>query len=265
MSTAPKPLEIFHRAAEEGQRRLDQSLLELAATSLIAGFTIVFGIAALGVVQAAMAPLPGQIAELGGALGFGLGLAYLVVGRTELFTENFFDPVATLFARHDRGLLSRIGRLWSITLVMNLAGGLILTLAVAVPGALPPEAGTTLAEVADHIAERAHGGIFMSAVMGGALIAILSYMLQAVEGMGTRAWLAYSVGFLLAIGPFDHVVVTLLHLAFGVLFGASLDAAAIATVAALDLAGNVVGGVGLVALSHVAQARGARESDDGDS
>ena len=38
---APDPAEIFHRAVEEGERRLDQSLLELVSTSFIAGFTIV--------------------------------------------------------------------------------------------------------------------------------------------------------------------------------------------------------------------------------
>lgn len=41
--SVPSPAEIFDRAAEEGERRLDQSRLELAATSFIAGFTIVFG------------------------------------------------------------------------------------------------------------------------------------------------------------------------------------------------------------------------------
>lgn len=47
-SIAPDPAEIFHRAVEEGERRLDQSLLEPVSTSFIAGFTIVFGIVALG-------------------------------------------------------------------------------------------------------------------------------------------------------------------------------------------------------------------------
>ena len=38
---------------QEGERRLDQSLLELVATSFIAGFTIVFGMAALSLAHAA--------------------------------------------------------------------------------------------------------------------------------------------------------------------------------------------------------------------
>ena len=103
MSMAPTPLQIFRRAADEGERRLDQSLLELVSTSFIAGSTIVFGIVALGVVQGAFESLPGRAPEILGALAFGLGLVYLVVGRAELFTENFFDPVAVAI-QQQRGL-----------------------------------------------------------------------------------------------------------------------------------------------------------------
>jgi uncharacterized membrane-anchored protein len=45
---APAPDEIFDRAIAEGDRRMDQSLLELAATSVIAGWTIFFGVVAGG-------------------------------------------------------------------------------------------------------------------------------------------------------------------------------------------------------------------------
>jgi hypothetical protein len=51
-------------AVEEGHRRPDQSVLELVATSFIAGVTVVFGIVALGIVEAVTVSL----APLGGAL-----------------------------------------------------------------------------------------------------------------------------------------------------------------------------------------------------
>jgi len=55
MSVAPTPSEIFHRAVEEGDRGLDQSLLELVATSFIAG-SAAFGIVALALVHASIEP-----------------------------------------------------------------------------------------------------------------------------------------------------------------------------------------------------------------
>ncbi|PSP29091.1 transport, partial [Halobacteriales archaeon QH_2_65_14] len=99
MADAPTPDEIFERAVEEGKRRLDQSLLELASTSFIAGFTIVLGIVALGIVEAIIEPQFGEVAKIGGALAFGVGLVFLVIGSTELFNENFSDPAAAAVDR----------------------------------------------------------------------------------------------------------------------------------------------------------------------
>lgn len=260
MAVAPTPSEIFRRAAREGERRLDQSPLELVSTSFIAGFTIVFAVAALGVVHAAVEPRLGEVARVAGALAFAGGFVLLIVGRAELFTENFFDPAETAFERRERGILRRLLRLWGVTLALNLAGGLLLSLPLAVHGVLPEGAGHALRTVAGEIAGRGAVAGFVSAVVGGALVALLSFLLQATDSVGSRITVAFLVGFLLAAGPFDHGVVTVLHLVLGILFGEPVGAGTLATVFAVATAGNLVGGVGLVTLSHVAQAKGARES-----
>jgi len=259
MSVAPVPSEIFDRAVEEGHRRLDQSLLELVSTSFIAGFTIIFGIVALGIVEAILEPRVGEMSKLAGALAFGPGLVFLVVGRAELFNENFFDPTAAAVDESDSWLLSALLRLWAITLVFNLVGGGIFAAVFAIEGALP--AGTTeaLATVAEESANRPAAAMFARAIAGGALVALLSFLLLAVETVGSRMSLAYMVGFLLALGPLDHVVVSVLHGFFGVLFGADVGIGALGVVVGVVTAGNLVGGLGLVTLSHVAQARGAGE------
>jgi formate/nitrite transporter FocA (FNT family) len=260
MAVAPTPAEIFRRAAGEGERRLNQSMLELTATGFIAGVTIVFAVIALAVVHAAVEPRLGEAARVAGALAFAGGFIFLIVGRSELFTENFFDPAATAFERRERGMLVRLLRLWMVTLALNLLGGGLFAVVVSVRGVLPEGAGGALRRVAEEIAARGAPASFVSAIVGGALVALLSFLLQAVDSVGSRIAVAYAVGFLLAVGPFDHVVVTALHLFLGILFGASTGYATLATVAAVAAAGNLVGGVGLVTLSHVAQARGARES-----
>lgn len=53
---------------------------------------------ALGVVEALVEPSLGHGVELAGALALAVGLVFLTVGRTELFSENFFDPVAAAIA-----------------------------------------------------------------------------------------------------------------------------------------------------------------------
>jgi formate/nitrite transporter FocA (FNT family) len=66
---------------------------------------------------------------------------------------------------------------------------------------------------------------------------------------------------MLALGPFDHVIVTVLHIVFGILSGAPVELGTVVVIAVVATAGNLVGGIGLVATTHVAQAIGARESN----
>ena len=68
MSQSLDPEEIFKRSADEGRRRLDQGLLALVATGFIAGFSIVFGIAAQAVVHSLAEPYFGGFAVVLGAL-----------------------------------------------------------------------------------------------------------------------------------------------------------------------------------------------------
>jgi formate/nitrite transporter FocA (FNT family) len=65
----------------------------------------------------------------------------------------------------------------------------------------------------------------------------------------------------LTLGVFDHVIVTMLHVLFGMFFGANIGLGELAVSTAGVTAGNLVGGLGLVTLSHVAQVKGAEESD----
>lgn len=256
MSEPMKPAEIFKRSAEEGRRRLDQGLLELMSTGFIAGFTIVFGLIALAVVEALSEPAVGELAGVLGALGFGLGVVFLIVGRAELFSENFLDPVATAFDCDDRGIARKIARLWIVTLVFNLIGGGVMVLVLSVEGTLPSGAPEVLERHAEHLAGSGVLPSLMRSIVGGALVALLSFLVIASRDTMGRIVLAYAVGVLLALGPFEHVVVSVLHLSFGFGFDAAVTFADLARVAAVALVGNLAGGVGLVALSHAAQAKG---------
>jgi len=260
MAIAPTPEEILDRSVEEGKRRLDQSLLELTATSFIAGFTIVFGMIALGIVEAVVKPEFGRLAHLGGALAFGLGMVFLVVGRAELFNENFLDPVAAVVDDGSDRTTRQLLRLWAVTFFVNLAGGGVMVLILSVEGVLPTGTPAALSETAREIVSRRPTAEFAAAVAGGILITLLSFLLVAVNQVGSRIWLAYVVGVLLALGPFDHVIVTMLHVWFGVVYEGGIGLLVLAETTAIVTAGNLVGGLGIGVGTHLAQTHGARES-----
>ena len=98
--TEPAPVEIYNRAKSEGERRLFMPTLEQVSTGFIAGVTIVFGVIALATADHLVGPALGAgPGKLAGALAFGIGLVFLIAGRSELFTENFFGPVAAAIDR----------------------------------------------------------------------------------------------------------------------------------------------------------------------
>ena len=257
MSVAPSPEEIYVRAQQEGERRLTLSVLDQVATGFIAGVTIVFGIVALGVVHALFEPQFGpEIAKVAGALAFGIGLVFLIVGRSELFSENFFDPVAAAIRDRTKKAFARLLRLWVLILVLNLVGGAVLIAIMTVDGALPAASNEALVKVAEEIVKKDWQATLARAVLAGALITLLSYMLKAVNSVTSRILVAYMVGVFLALGPFDHVVVSALHVLFGVWLSDAVTYADMAINIGLATLGNVVGGLLLITLTHTAQVKG---------
>lgn len=259
MAVAPSPQEIYERAEVEGRRRLSMPIVEQMATGFIAGVTIVFGIVALGVTEALVRPEVGSgVASLLGALAIGIGLVFLVVGRTELFTENFFDPVAAAIGKKGADPWLRLLQLWVVILVLNLLGGAVLVAVMTVDGALSTNSHEALVGVAEEIAAKAWSATVARAVLAGALIALLSYMLAAVNSVTSRILVAYMVGAFLALGPFDHVVVSALHLLFGVWLSDAVGYGDLAANIGLATLGNLAGGLLLVTFTHSAQVRAGR-------
>lgn len=254
MPVAPDPKLIYDRAEEEGRRRLSMSGLDKVMTGFIAGVTIVFGIVALGVTAALVEPQFGrELGALAGALAFGIGLVFVVVGRTELFSENFFDPVAAAIA--DKGSWGRLLSLWGVIFVLNFVGGAVLLGVMLVDGALPDRSGEVLVHVAEEIANKSPLATLARAVLAGGLIALLSYLLKAVDTVTARILLAYMVGVFLAMGPFDHVVVSGLHVLFGVWRSDTVGYGDLFQNMALSTAGNVLGALLLITLTHTAQVK----------
>jgi formate-nitrite transporter family protein len=254
---APDPEEVYERAEREGHRRLYLSTLEQVATGFIAGVTIIFGIVGLGVATALVEPTAGPgLAKLAGALTFGIGMVFLIVGRSELFSENLFDPVAAAIDEPGLRIWARLGKLWLSTLVFNFVGGGLLTAMLLVDGALPSTSGDVLMEVARDIVDKGWAATLTRAVLAGALITLLSYMLNACDAMVARILVAYLVGFFLALGPFDHVVVSGLHVLYGAWASPELTHGDVVANIALAGIGNLVGGLGLITFTHTAQVSG---------
>ncbi len=153
-------------------------------------------------------------------------------------------------------MIGLLFRLWSVTFLLNLLGGGLFAWILSLEGALPDGAPAAFNRTAEEMAGRGKLVLFVKAIAGGALVTLLSFLLQAVNTVNSRIVMAYMVGFLLTIGPFDHVIVLSLHVLFGILLDAQVAILDLAKCLLVVMAGNLVGGLGLVTLTHIAQAKG---------
>jgi formate-nitrite transporter family protein len=255
----PQPEDIYERTKDEGEKRLARPLLEVISTALAAGFDIVAGVLALALVDTQLAHVLGKdAAHVFGSIAFGIGFVFLIVGRGELFTENFLVPIAGL---EDGGRKSwlKLGELWAVSPVFNVLAGLIVVLILTAHSVLPFGTGASVVDLADTIHANGVLALFLSAVFAGALVTAMTWFVEGQQSMIVRVVVAWMAGFVLALGSLNHVIVVTIELIFGYRFGAHLPWTFILGNFALAAAGNLVGGVGLITLNRLTQGKqGAR-------
>ena len=259
MTSVPQPEDIYRRTKDEGERRLERPLVEEISTALAAGFDILAGVIALALMSSQLSHLLGNdAAHVAGSAGFGIGFVFLVVGRGELFTENFLVPIAGLDHR-SAASWRNLAKLWVTSPIFNVLGALVVILIVTTHSVLPFGTGAKVVDLAETVHANGWLALFMSAVFAGALITAMTWFVEGQESMIVRVVVAWATGFILALGSLDHVVVVTIELIFGYRFDAGFDWTFILENFLVAGAGNVVGGIGLVTLNRLTQGRaGAR-------
>jgi formate/nitrite transporter FocA (FNT family) len=244
-SVAEQPVEdAVRRAIDEGRRRVSRRTWPLLSTGLLGGIDVGTGVLALLFVEHE------THSKLLAGLAFSIGFIALSLARSELFTEDFLVPVTTVIARQAR--LRMLIRLWVGTLVANLVGGWLFTLLI-IEGF--PQFADTAIEAGAHYVNLGLGWkAFSLAVLGGAVITLMTWMQHTTTSVGVRLVPAVTAGFLLGGAQLNHAIVNSLlmfaslhtgHAPFGYLQWA--ETAGFAAV------GNMVGGLLLVTLLRVFQ------------
>jgi formate/nitrite transporter FocA (FNT family) len=251
MPAAREPEEIYRKTRDEGRRRLARPPLELAATAFVGGFDVALGVTAYALAKRSVG---GNVGDLVAAIAFGLGFVFIVVGRSELFTENFLIPVAGLERRKLASWL-KLGELWAVALVVNIAGGVVVALILTSQGVLPGGADRALQQLSETIAHRSTLASFLSALIAGALMTVMTWFVEgAADSAGVRIVMAWLTGAVIALGAFNHAIVSTLELVFGMRYGADVDVSQLLANLGLAVAGNLAGGLVFVTFVRSVQA-----------
>ena len=260
---ARAPDEIWEEGLDEGQRRLERGPVALAATDFAGGVEFFFGVLALAVVTAGLHEvLPEATSHVLASAVFGIGFAFITIGRAELFTENFLIPVGAVQA--GRAGIGRLLQMWLITMVFNFVGLALFAALFAVEGVLEPATRQAAGTLADTLGERAWLPSLLSAVAAGTIMTLFTWVVAAAESATGRIVASLIVGLILALPSLNHAVVGFGEMAFGLFAGtADIGYRDMAKTVGLAIAGNLIGGVGLVFSTRLAQVRGEPHSDSG--
>lgn len=250
-SESPK---IVEDASKLGEKRLVRPPVGHAITSFAGGMSISFGAVAMASGAAAVggslaAP---SLGHLIGALLFPIGFVILLIGKTELFTENFLIPVVAVIKR--RGSMTQLGKLWGIALAFNLLGALVFGFLISRGHVLAPQIADEMIALAEKKASYDLQTGFVKAIFAGWLMTTLTWLLIASKGLGVQLALIWIIASTIVLGQFNHVVISASEIFMAMYLGADITLGAWLTSAFLPaLAGNLVGGLVFVTLIHYMQ------------
>lgn len=251
--TAAQIHENVLRPAEHEIRRSAKALfLSALAAGLVIGFSVLAGSFA-----AQVAPPPYEHAAA--AAAYPLGFIFVIMARSELFTENTLVPVVPLLERRDLETLTLVARIWTLLLVGNLVGTLLFAITLARTEVLRPEFAAELLQLSRQATEGTFWETAYAAVFAGWLMALLAWLLAS-----TTSTLAQIVLIWLCTAPisalhFRHSIVGSTEAFYRAALGDAGWGTMVGDFVVPAVLGNAVGGVLLVALLNYGQVLADRE------
>lgn len=249
-----EPVEIGERGAGVGEERLSRSGLDILVTGVIGGIEVFFGgmagAAVIGGLLTLKPDLPLYTALSAAALVFPVGFVFVILGRSELFTENFLIPVVAVLSRRARP--RQLVTMWTLAWLGNMAGCAVLAVLVLVPHTLGDPIITGYARYAAYKLSVPALGTFVSAILAGAIMTVLTWLLLAIRSPIVKVFAIFAAGYTLFATNVSHAIVgsALIFVGFSHTSHSILD---VARWVGLATAGNLAGGVGLVTMFRTVQ------------
>lgn len=250
----PTAGQIYEQVSLNGKRELSRSNISLAISGVAGG--LLMGLTGLSVAVIMSyfggpsgAGPAGRIAAL---FFYPLGFTVVILGRSQLFTENTLYPVALMLAEKKHFLST--ARLWSIVFPTNILGAFLFALLAVTTGALKPEFVHSLADLGREAVDITAAHAFWSGVVGGWIIATVAWLVSASHSITGSVMLIWTMTFIVGAGHFAHCIASSGEILSAVLAHQTTFGQFFAWLAPATL-GNICGGVLLVTLLEYGQSK----------
>lgn len=240
--------QILSEEIAEGVEALERSSVGLLVSGLSAGLDIGFSLFLMAVVRTLIGK---QVSE--GALVlvlgnmYAVGFIFVVLGRSELFTEQ--TTLAVLPVLRGRASPWALSRLWGLVFSANLVGAAAFAgLVVIVGPALGIIELNTFGDIARPLVAPSGPVIFASALLAGWLMGLVSWLVAASRDTISQIVLVWLITSVIGIGRLHHVVAGSVEVLAGMFAEQSVSLGEFLHFLFWTTLGNALGGSIFVAL-----------------
>ena len=245
---APKSAdEIFNEQLETGLAEHNRAPKALFMSAMAAGMEVGFSLLLVGMVYTSFqGKIDETVLHYLTALAYPLGFIFVVIGRSELFTEHTTLAVIPVLNRSTS--IKSLLKVWGIVYAGNLVGGYLIAIFLAsVAPNLELISVDTFTHLAKKLVELDWNLILWSAVLAGWLMGLLSWLVTSSQETFSRILIVFIITMVIGIGGLHHSIVG----SIDVFAGVSLSTIGLEDYLFFQLwatIGNIIGGVFFVSI-----------------
>ena len=240
--------EILKQQIIEGQETYDRSSSSILLSSLTAGLEIGFSYLMLCAVFYFFTDKVSEETVFKIiAFVYPIGFILVILGQSILFTEQ--TSLLSLPVLNKKRSLGSLIKLWGLVVIGNLMGGYLMSFLMVWIG---PESEIftldSIEKIAVHVTKAESFVIFISAILAGWLMGLLSWLLTSSQDTMSRIIIIYIVTAVMAFTGLHHSIIGNVEVFAGLISSPNITLADYVSFESLALIGNAVGGAVFVAL-----------------
>ena len=250
-SQPPRAAVLHEIIRTQGDQELERSVAALWWSALAAGLTMGLSLMAMGLLNSRLPD--GEGFKVIASFGYCAGFLAVILARQQLFTENTLTAVLPIMTKPTLSNFGRLLRLWSVVLVGNLCGTLLVAYVMLNLPIFDSKTDLAFLDIGRKIMENGASQMFAKGIVSGWMIATMVWMIPSMES--AKMWIIILITYLMALGDFTHIVVGSAEVSYLVFAGELPWKDFWLVFAGPTLAGNIVGGSFIFALISHAQIR----------
>ena len=181
------------------------------------------------------------------ATSYSLGFIFVIIGRSQLFTEH--TTLAVIPVLNKKASIKSLLILWGLVFSGNLVGGYIFSLILTkLPVAMGIVSEEALIHLANSMINYNWALILGSGVLAGWLMGLMSWLIASSNETISRIFVVILVGSVIGLGGLHHSVVGSIEVFNGFLLDKGIKFSDYLHFQIWTTLGNIIGGVVFVAL-----------------